>query len=105
MYLSSQQEKQNRCLVSTSSIKCEIRTFHVVVVQRRQSNVEKGDARAKLFSSVLFCHSKPIEFLPFSLPSPSSLVKFPLSSGLCFQTTGVRVGSIDAIYTSFYSGK
>ena len=52
---------------------------------------------------LLFCHSKHIEFLMFSLSSPSSLVKFPLSSGLCFQTTVARIGSIDAIYTSFYS--
>ena len=50
---------------------------------------------------LLFCHSKPIEFLMFLLPSP--LVKFPLSSRLCFQTTGARIGSMDAIYTSFYS--
>ena len=54
---------------------------------------------------LLFFHSKPFEFLMFSLQWPSSSVKFPLSSGLCFQTTGARIGSIDAIYTSFYSGK
>ena len=30
---------------------------------------KKREARAKL----LFCQSKPIAFLPFSLPSPSSL--------------------------------
>ena len=56
---------------------------------------KKGDARAKLSFSVLFCHSKPIDVLPFSLPSPLSLVKFPLSSGLCFQTTGPRVDRRD----------
>ena len=32
------------------------------------------NARAKL----LFCHSKPIVFLPFSLLSPSSLLKLPI---------------------------
>ena len=32
---------------------------------------KKRDARAKL----LFCLSKPFAFLPFSLPSPSSLLK------------------------------
>ena len=42
---------------------------------------KKHDARAKL----LFCYSKPISFLPFSLPSPSSLLKLliccdPISS-------------------------
>ena len=34
---------------------------------------KKRDARAKL----LFCQSKPIAFLRFSLPSPSSLLKLP----------------------------
>ena len=35
---------------------------------------KKRDARAKL----LFCQSKPIAFLPFSLPSPSLLLKLPV---------------------------
>ena len=34
---------------------------------------KKRDARAKL----LFCQSKPIAFLPFSLTSPSSLLELP----------------------------
>ena len=34
---------------------------------------KKRDARAKL----LLCQSKPIVFLPFSLPSPSSSLKLP----------------------------
>ena len=34
---------------------------------------EKRDARAKL----LFCQSKPSDFLTFSLTSPSSLLKLP----------------------------
>ena len=57
------------------------------------------------FAVLPFCHSKPVEILMFSLPlpSPSSSVKFSLSSGLCFQTSGARIGSINAIYTSFYS--
>ena len=38
--------------------------------------IKKRDARAKLF----FCKDKPIAFLPFSLPSPSSLLKFPITS-------------------------
>ena len=37
---------------------------HVVVV---------GDARAEL----LYCQYKPTDFLPFSLPLPSSLFKLP----------------------------
>ena len=67
-------EKENCCLVFPSSTKNEIRHFHVAVVQRRQRKVQKmRDARAKLF----FCQSKPTGFLPFLLPSPSSLLKFP----------------------------
>ena len=39
---------------------------------------KKRDARAKL----LFCQSKPIGvFRPFSLPSPSSLLKLPINQG------------------------
>ena len=53
----------------------QIGQIHVVVVQRRQRNVtkctKKGDARAKL----LFCLSKSISFLLYSLPSPSWLRK------------------------------
>ena len=42
LYLSSLKEKENRCLVFTSSRKREIKKFHVVVVQRRQRNVQKS---------------------------------------------------------------
>ena len=38
---SSQKENENRCLVFTSAIKREIRKVHVVIVQWRQSNVQK----------------------------------------------------------------
>ena len=71
---SSGKEKESCCLVFQSSTKREIRHFPVVVVQRRLA--KKRDARAKL----LFCQSKPITFLQFSLssPSPSSLLKFPI---------------------------
>ena len=44
--------KGSCCLVFPSSTKREIRHFHVIVVQRRQRNVQKKrDARARL----LFC--------------------------------------------------
>ena len=66
LYQISGKEKESCYLVFTSSTKREIRHFHVAVVQRRQRNVQKSDARPKL----LFCQSKPIAFLPFSLPSP-----------------------------------
>ena len=57
-YSSSEREiKFRRCLF-TSSIKREIRHFHIVVVQKRERNIQKKcDARAKLlfcFSNLLF---------------------------------------------------
>ena len=58
----------------TSSIKREIRTFHVVVVRRRKRNVQKKcTARAKL----LFCQIYIFLSFSFSSPSPSSLFKLP----------------------------
>ena len=54
LYQSLGKEKESCCLVLPSSTKREIRHFHVVVMQRRQRNVQKS-ARAKL----LFCQSKP----------------------------------------------
>ena len=54
-----------------SSTRREIRQFHVVVVHDGKGMYQKRDPRAKL----LFCQSKPIGFLTFSLPSLSSLLK------------------------------
>ena len=57
------------------STKREISHFHVVVSSTTAKKcTKKRDARAKL----LFCQSKPIGFIPFSLPSPSSLLKLPI---------------------------
>ena len=56
--------------------------------KRRECKVQakkctkKRDARAKL----LFCKDKPIAFLPFSLSSPSSLLKFPVTSKRLLRT-------------------
>ena len=72
LFQSSGKEKENCCFVFPSSTKREIRHFHVVVVQRRQRNVQK---KVMHVQSLLFCQSKPIAFLPFSLPSPSSLLE------------------------------
>ena len=55
----------------TSSTRREIRQFHVVVVHDEKEMYQKRDPRAKL----LFCQSKPIGFLTFSLPALSSLLK------------------------------
>ena len=52
LHQSSGKEKESCCLVFPSSTKREISHFHVIVVQRRQRNVQKKhDERAKL----LFC--------------------------------------------------
>ena len=69
LYQSSGKEKESCCLVFPSSTKREFRRhFHVVVVQRRLRNVQK---------SVMHVQSCCFAFLPFSLPSPSSLLKLP----------------------------
>ena len=41
LYRGSEKEKERRCLVFSSSVKREIRQFHVVVVQSLQRNVQK----------------------------------------------------------------
>ena len=72
MVRSSGKGKESRCLVFTSSKKREIRQFHVVVFSVTARKCTKmRDARAEL----LFRQSKPIAVLPFSLRSPSSLLK------------------------------
>ena len=42
LYQSSGREKESRCLVFTSSTNRKIKHFHVVVVQRRQRNVQES---------------------------------------------------------------
>ena len=42
LYRSSGKEKESRCLVFTSSTNRKIKHFHVVVVQRRQRNVQES---------------------------------------------------------------
>ena len=71
LYLSSQKEKENRTLSCVHVlIKREIGKFHVVVVQRRQKNVQK---RVVHVQSCCFA-----SFFPFSLTSPLSLPKLPI---------------------------
>ena len=48
-----------------SSTRGEIRQFHVLVVHDEKEMYQKRDPRAES----LFCQSKPIAFLTFSLPS------------------------------------
>ena len=48
LYQSSGREKESCCLVFPSSTKREIRHFHVVAVQRRLRNVQKGVSTCKV---------------------------------------------------------
>ena len=57
-----------------SPIKHDIRHFHVVVVQKRKRNVQKVSCTCKVVVSPM----KPIAFMKFSLPSPSSDLKVPI---------------------------
>ena len=69
-YPSSEREIKFRHCLFTSSIKHEIRHFHVVVVQKWERNVQKKcDARLLI---------KPIIFLTFSSPSASLDLKVPI---------------------------
>ena len=59
----------------TSAVKREIRKVHVVIVQWRQSDVQKSVMHLQ---SCSFVSLILLLFLPFSLPSPSSLLKPPV---------------------------
>ena len=65
-YLSLEKEKENFCVVLTSSIERarEIRKFHVAVVQQRLRKVQK---------SCFYCQSKPIAFLLFAVAVAKTL--------------------------------
>ena len=63
LYQSSGKEKESCCLVFPSSTKREIRQFHVVVVQRRQRNVQKSVMHVQsccfaCLNLLLFCRSR-----------------------------------------------
>ena len=69
-----EKKKGSRCLVFMSSKKREIRQFHVVVVQWRQT--EKMYKKAWYACKVVVLpESKPVAFVTFLLTSPSSLLK------------------------------
>ena len=59
---------------------------------------KRRDARAKL----LFCQFKPIAFLPFLLPSPSSLLKLANKSVNLFASLCRREAPPRAFYFSMY---
>ena len=87
LYLNSEKQKRKRFLILTSAIKRTVRKFHVVVVQRRQRNVQKAWCTCKdvvLLISVLV--------LPFSLPSPPSL-------STSFKFCKMSIQSIKGLFT------
>ena len=76
-YLSLEKEKQNHCAAFTNSIKRarEIRKFQVTDLQRWLRNVQKSVMHVQ---SCCFAHINRLVFLPFSLPSPSLLLKLSI---------------------------
>ena len=75
---SLEKERKIRRREFVSSIKRSIRKFHVLVMQCRQRNVPKRVMHVRVVVLVI----KPIAFLTFSLPSPSSLLKLPFVSSV-----------------------
>ena len=74
LYLSSEKENEKCDLAFMSSREHETRKFHVVVVQQKQ---RKSTKKCNTCAKLLFCQSKPVAFLPFSLPPLFSLLRFP----------------------------
>ena len=72
---SSGKEKESCCLLSRprQNVKLGSLISRCIRATTAEKCTKKRDARAKL----LFCLSKPIAFLPYSLPSSSSLRKLP----------------------------
>ena len=82
------QEKKKESLVTTSSTKRAIRQFHVVVGQGRRRSVRKSTCKVVTLPIQTYCFLLLFFFLPFSLPSPVSLLKLPI----CF-VSGRSVGN------------
>ena len=74
LHQSSGKEKES-CLLFRSSTKREIRQLHVVVLQRRQENVQKS---VKQLQSCCFACLNLLLFCFSRLPSPSLLRKLPI---------------------------
>ena len=74
------QEKKKKVVVFCSRPRQNVKlgSFTLLSCNEGRECTKNGDARAKLF----FCLSKPFAFLPFSLPSPSSLRKLPINSNI-----------------------
>ena len=72
LYQSSGKEKETLLALFTSSTKREIKDSHVAVVQRRPRDVQKSVMHVQ---SCCLANVNLLLLLPFSLPSPSSLLK------------------------------
>ena len=71
LYRSSGKDKESRCLEFTFSTK----TYNYAFSRRsRAVTAKKCTKKRGARTYLLFCQSKPISFLPFSLTSPSSLL-------------------------------
>ena len=68
------QETKKKVVVECS--RPPLRNVKLDIAENAKKFTKKRDARAKL----LFWQSKPIGFSPFSLTSPSSLLKFPIDN-------------------------
>ena len=75
---SSERERKFPRHLFTSSIKCEIRHFHIVVVPQWQTNVKK----AWCMYTLVCLRNKPIAVLTLLLLSPLSLLKLPGESAI-----------------------
>ena len=73
----------------TFATKHEIRHLHVVVGSDSSEMYKKSVMHVQ--AKLLFCFSKPVAFLTFSLPSPSWLLKLPNTLFLYKKTEKVIV--------------
>ena len=80
LFQSSRKEKESCCLVFTSTIKREIRHFHVVVVQQQQRNVQKSvmHVRSCCFANLNLYATCTSPIMHFICPPPQIL------HNLCF---------------------
>ena len=92
LYQSSRKKKESCCFAFPYSTKREIRHFHVVVVQRRQRNVQK---------SVQSCYFANLNLLVYSGPSRCRRRRLCLSSLLIKVDTTVYFA---ATYPRYVSG-
>ena len=72
------QVQKNRKRKTLSCVHVRHKTWNKEFSRRsRGVTAKKGTIKRDARAELLFCQSKPIAFLPFSLPLPSSLLKLP----------------------------